>query len=63
MLDNQTSETITLDSLSALTGFPVEMIKKELFDNSSIKDNDEISLSDLRAAMMSFIDETMLKNS
>jgi len=63
MLNNQSSETITLDSLSALTGFPVEMIKKELFDDTSIESTQEIPLAKLRSAMMSFIDETMLDSS
>ena len=60
MLNNQSSESITLDSLSALTGFPVDMIKKELFESSEINGSEEIPLEKLRSAMMSLIDETML---
>lgn len=63
MLNNQSGETITLDSLSALTGFPVEMIKKELFEDTSIESTEEIPLAKLRSAMMSFIDQTMLDSS
>lgn len=55
-------EIVSLKSLSDLTGFPIEMIKKELFDGSEIKEND-MSLEELRLAMMSYIDKTMLDNS
>lgn len=58
---NNENEKVTLKSLSDLTGFPVEMIKSELFNGSSINE-DEVSLSDLRHAMMSYIDETMLES-
>jgi hypothetical protein len=43
-----------------LTGFPVDMIKKELFKSSEINGSEEIPLEKLRSAMMSLIDETML---
>lgn len=52
-------ELIELSSLAELTGFPVEMIKKELF-NSSL-DSEKITLADLRKAMVSYIDATMLE--
>lgn len=52
-------EMVTLKSLSDLTGFPVEMIKTELFNGSDLSE-ETISLTDLRSAMMSYIDKTML---
>ncbi|MCT4641752.1 MAG: hypothetical protein N4A33_05590 [Bacteriovoracaceae bacterium] len=61
-MNNQSEETITLDSLSNLTGFPAELIRKELFDGTQMEDNQEIPLADLRKAMLSFIDETMLED-
>jgi len=53
-------ELIELSSLADLTGFPVEMIKKELFDSSL--DSEKISLAELRKAMVSYIDQTMLED-
>jgi len=58
---NENKEMVSLESLSDLTGFPVEMIKKELFSSDLI--DEKISLSELRKAMMSYIDETMLSES
>ncbi len=62
MLENtkstQDTDTITLESLSDLTGFPVELIKSELFEGSL--ENNELKLGELRQAMMSYIDKTML---
>mgnify|MGYP001170272878 CR=1 FL=1 len=62
MLDQITNEQelVSLDSLAALTGFPVEMIKSELFKDSALE-NEKISLADLRKAMVSYIDATMLE--
>jgi hypothetical protein len=59
---NSEKEMVTLESLSDLTGFPVEMIKTELFNGTDLNE-DTISLTQLRTAMMSYIDETMLKDS
>lgn len=52
-------EMVTLKSLSDLTGFPVKMIKEELFSESDLQ-SESISLEQLRTAMMSYLDETML---
>ena len=62
MLDNKTESTdkVTLQSLSDLTGFPIEMIQSELF--AGMDDVDSLELKDLRSAMMSYIDKTMLSD-
>lgn len=52
------AKKISLDELSKMTGFPVEMIEKELFVGRS--EDEEISLESLRAAMLNFIDSTLL---
>jgi site-specific DNA-adenine methylase len=52
-------EMVTLKSLSDLTGFPVKMIKEELFSESDLQ-SESITLEQLRTAMMSYLDETML---
>jgi len=56
----EAQELVSLESLAEMTGFPVEMIRKELF-NSELTE-EKISLEDLRAAMVNYIDATMLEN-
>jgi hypothetical protein len=48
---------ISLEMLSKLTGFPIELIKEEVFKNQN---SDEVSIEELRAAMLSYIDSSML---
>ena len=62
--DNQTmvgSEAregkVSLEMLSKMTGFPVELIKEEIFKGEG---EDQVSLEELRSAMLSYIDSTML---
>ena len=54
-------EIVTLKSLSELTGFPVKMIKEELFSDKNFSE-ETVSLDDLRVAMMSYLDQTMLQD-
>ncbi|MBL7666070.1 MAG: hypothetical protein JNM93_13120 [Bacteriovoracaceae bacterium] len=58
--DGATSEGVKVDlqSFSKLTGFPIELIKEELMING-----EEVELEELRKAMISLIDSTMLENS
>lgn len=49
---------VSLEVLAKMTGFPVEMIKEEIFKGESL--GSEVSLEDLRSAMLSYIDSTML---
>jgi hypothetical protein len=61
--DNQTTAgsekngKVSLEVLAKMTGFPVELIKEEIFKGES---TDQVSLEDLRSAMLSYIDSTML---
>ena len=48
---------ISLETLSKMTGFPVEMIKDEIFQG---KGTEDISLEELRTAMLTYIDSTIL---
>jgi hypothetical protein len=64
MSDNKTSfcadgrsSKVSLETLSKMTGFPVELIKEELFRGSS---SDQVCLESLREAMLSYIDSTLL---
>lgn len=52
-----TNGRISLETLSKMTGFPVEMIKEEIFQG---KGTEDISLEDLRSAMLTYIDSTIL---
>ncbi|WPU64424.1 hypothetical protein [Peredibacter starrii] len=49
---------VSLEVLAKMTGFPVEMIKEEVFKGGEV--GSEVSLEDLRSAMLSYIDSTML---
>lgn len=51
---DQEKMQVTLESLSELTGFPVDFIKKEL-----LLDNDEIKMDHLRKKVASYLDATM----
>lgn len=48
---------VSLEMLAKMTGFPVDLIKEEIFKGET---TDQVSLEDLRAAMLSYIDSTML---
>ena len=56
-LPDKNTGKISLEMLSKMTGFPVEIIKDEIFQG---KGSEEISLEDLRAAMLTYIDSTIL---
>lgn len=49
---------VSLEVLAKMTGFPIEMIKEEIFKGQ--EGDSEISLEDLRSAMLSYIDTTIL---
>jgi len=48
---------VSLEMLAKLTGFPVEMIQEEIFNGSH---SEQVSMSELRAAMLNYLDSTML---
>jgi hypothetical protein len=48
---------VSLEMLAKMTGFPVELIKEEVFKGEGA---DQVSLEELRSAMLSYIDSTML---
>jgi hypothetical protein len=49
-------EKIPLSSLSELTGFPIEFIKKEL-----LLQDEELSMDDLRKSMVAYLESTSEK--
>jgi hypothetical protein len=50
---------ISLQELANLTGFPVELIKTELFPHAQNLDQ-KVSLGELRTIMLKFLDSTMM---
>ncbi len=46
-------EKVSISSLSELTGFPVEFIKKEL-----LLDQEPISMNDLRQSMIAYLEQS-----
>jgi hypothetical protein len=51
---------ISLEVLAKMTGFPLEMIQQEIFAGEETAEG--VSLEDLRAAMLSYIDSTLLSD-
>ncbi|MCY4524913.1 MAG: hypothetical protein OXB84_09245 [Halobacteriovoraceae bacterium] len=56
-IDFDEDDEIPITSLSLLTGFPVQLIKKEL-----VLEKDFISMRELRRSMMSFLKTKIEKN-
>lgn len=54
---DERGEKVSLEMLSKMTGFPIDLIKSEVFKGEG---SEEVSLEELRSAMLSYIDSTML---
>lgn len=53
------TQEVDLEKFAQMAGFPLELVKKELFGD---RDMDvEVSLEELRMAMLNYLDDTMLK--
>ncbi len=52
------STSVNLTEFAELTGFPVELIKKELMIGEK---SDTVELSDLRSVMLKYLDSAMLE--
>jgi hypothetical protein len=57
--EGDSNKKISLAMLSEMTGFPMELIQQELFLGKA--EGGEVALEDLRAAMLNFIDATILE--
>lgn len=49
---------VSLEVLAKMTGFPIEMIREEIFKGQDSQQ--EVSLEELRSAMLTYIDSTLL---
>ena len=54
------SQKVSLAALSEMTGFPAELIQQELFMGQGSEEG--VSLDELRALMLNFIDATLLED-
>lgn len=52
-VDMDENKKVPLKSLSDLTGFPIEFIKKEL-----LLEEEELSMQDLRSSMITYLEST-----
>ena len=59
-LSDENDNVFTLATFAQMTGFPVELIKKELLLDEHIKDDEMIPMSVLREAMVSYLNKSML---
>lgn len=59
MSTTSNEETVDLNSFAQMAGFPVELIKKELFNGND--GSETVTLESLRSAMLSYLDKTMLE--
>ncbi len=57
---NEAHKKVSLAALAEMTGFPVELIQQELFMGE--KNEEGVSLEELRAAMLNFIDATLIQD-
>ncbi|MGE3611352.1 MAG: hypothetical protein AB7I27_17290 [Bacteriovoracaceae bacterium] len=57
MVTEEKNGKVSLEVLAKMTGFPVELIKEEIFPGQKA---DQVSLDELRSAMLNYIDSTML---
>lgn len=57
-MSERETQTIDIENFANMVGFPVELIKKELFQDNENQDN--ITMDSLRAAMLKYIDKTMM---
>ncbi|MGB0452680.1 MAG: hypothetical protein ACPGJV_03125 [Bacteriovoracaceae bacterium] len=54
-IENHSEESnVSLDTISDITGFPVDYIKKEL-----LLESDYVTLGNLRKVMLNYLDKTM----
>jgi hypothetical protein len=58
-LEATNEDFVSLETLSQLTGFPIEFITNELFEGSKLEGS-EVRLDDLREAMLKYVDSTMI---
>ena len=54
------SQMFTLADFAEMAGFPVELVKKELFLDEHFKDDEPLPLPVLRQAMVSYLNKSMI---
>lgn len=59
-MNTNEEKKVDLESFAQMAGFPVELIRKELFLNEEANTT-QVSLDELRKAMIAYLDSTMLE--
>lgn len=54
-------QKVSLSSLSEMTGFPIELLKKELLLDGKTDPEEALPLNDLREAMVKFLNKTLVE--
>lgn len=57
---NNEEQRVNLSELAELSGLPLELVKKELVLDGG--DSDNVSLDQVREAMLKYLDSTMMSN-
>lgn len=52
-------EMVSLAKFAEMAGFPIELVKRELFEGANC--SDEISVTELRGFMLKYLDKTMIE--
>jgi hypothetical protein len=60
MNTKEENQVVDLNNFANLVGFPVELVKKELFNSN--EEGKEVTLNELRQAMLTYLDNTMLND-
>ncbi len=55
-----TQQTVSLSKLAQMAGFPEELIVEELLLGDNLKERGSVHLSDLREAMVRYLNNTMI---
>lgn len=61
MNKTEENQAVDLNEFANMAGFPVELIKKELFENNE-NTKEEVSLENLREAMINYLNKNMLED-
>lgn len=60
MNNTEENQSVDLRKFAEMAGFPIELVKKELFQNNEGSE-ESISLDNLRKAMISYLNKNMLQ--
>ncbi len=56
--EQESDQMVDLADFATMAGFPIELVKKELFDKH--ESCDQVSMNELREFMLKYLNETMI---